>query len=305
MFEYILTLLVTLVGRFGAMLAIGLFVLTLVPLGKLGVGRRPDRKYRWMLGVLFGLLGIMGTYGGDIVFESYANLRGVYVITGGLLGGPLVGFLSGLIAGGHRFLIDIGGFSTIPCSLATLLEGTAAGYVSLHLKGNNLNWRAALVVGLVGESIHQIMVLSMAKPFDQAVELVKVIAVPMIAVNTFGAVLFVQTLHLLFEYRSQPRLQPHKPGHGHRQPDREPPPVRPEREDGPGDRAHHLEPGSRGRRGHRRAGPGPGPHRRGRGPPHSGPAAAHQGDPEGPGNGGARVPALQGGDRVRRRRTAP
>jgi two-component system sensor histidine kinase LytS len=202
MFQYILTLLVTLVGRFGAMLAIGLFVLTLVPLGKLGVGRRPDRKYRWMLGVLFGLLGIMGTYGGDIVFESYANLRGVYVITGGLLGGPLVGFLSGLIAGGHRFLIDIGGFSTIPCSLATLLEGTAAGYVSLHLKGNNLNWRVALVVGLVGESVHQLMVLSMAKPFEQAVELVKVIAVPMIAVNTFGAVLFVQTLHLLFEYRS-------------------------------------------------------------------------------------------------------
>ncbi len=145
----------------------------------------------------------MGTYGGDIVFDSYANLRGVYVITGGLLGGPIVGFGAGLIAGGHRFLIDIGGFSTIPCSLATLIEGTAAGYVSLHLKGNNLNWRAALLVGLVGETIHQIMVLSMAKPFEQALELVKVIALPMIAVNTFGAVLFVQTLHLLFEYRSK------------------------------------------------------------------------------------------------------
>ena len=202
MFEYILTLLVTLVGRFGAMLAIGLFVLTLAPIGNLGVSRRPERQYRWMLGLIFGLLGIMGTYGGDMVLGSYANLRGVYVITGGLLGGPLVGFLAGLIAGGHRFLIDIGGFSTIPCSLATFLEGTAAGYVSMHLKSNNLSWRAALVFGLVSESIHQLMVLSMAKPFDQALELVKVIALPMIAVNTFGAVLFVQTLHLLFEYRS-------------------------------------------------------------------------------------------------------
>ncbi len=135
MLEYILNLLMTLVGRFGAMLAIGLFVLTLSPLGKLGVNRRPEKKYRLMLAIIFGLLGIMGTYGGDIVFDSYANLRGVYVITGGLLGGPIVGFGAGLIAGGHRFLIDIGGFSTIPCSLATLIEGTAAGYVSLHLKG--------------------------------------------------------------------------------------------------------------------------------------------------------------------------
>lgn len=202
MFEYILTLLMTLVGRFGAMLAIGLFVLTLAPIGKLGVNRRPEQQYRWLLGLIFGLLGIMGTYGGDIVLGSYANLRGMYVITGGLLGGPLVGFLAGLIAGGHRFLIDVGGFTTIPCSLATFLEGIAAGYVSMHLKGNNLSWRAAFVFGLVAESLHQLMVLSMAKPFDQALELVKVIALPMIAVNTFGAVLFVQTLHLLFEYRS-------------------------------------------------------------------------------------------------------
>lgn len=202
MFEYILNLLMTLVGRFGAMLAIGLFVLTLAPIGKLGVGRRPDRQYRWMLGIIFGLLGIMGTYGGDVVLGSYANLRGVYVITGGLLGGPLVGFLAGLIAGGHRFLIDIGGFCTIPCSLATFLEGTAAGYVSMHLKGNNLSWRAALVFGLVAESLHQLMVLTMSKPFDQALELVQVISLPMIAVNTLGAVLFIQTLHLLFEYRS-------------------------------------------------------------------------------------------------------
>nr|WP_321259133.1 LytS/YhcK type 5TM receptor domain-containing protein [uncultured Pseudodesulfovibrio sp.] len=203
MFEHILDLLVTLIGRFGAMMAIGLFVLTLSPLGKLGVNRRPEKKYRIMLAVLFGMLGIMGTYSGDIVFDSYANLRGVYVITGGLLGGPIVGFGAGLIAGGHRLLIDIGGFSSIPCGLATFLEGIIAGYVSTHLKGNNLNWRAALFVGLGGETMHQLMVLTMAKPFDQAVDLVKVIALPMIAVNTFGAVLFVQTLHLLFEYRSK------------------------------------------------------------------------------------------------------
>ncbi|WP_022660304.1 LytS/YhcK type 5TM receptor domain-containing protein [Paucidesulfovibrio longus] len=200
---YILNLLLTLIERFGAMLAMGLFVLSLTPLGKLGVIRKPDPRYRLVLAVIFGCFGILGTYGGDVVYESYANLRGVSVITAGLLGGPVVGFGAGLIAGGHRFLIDPSGFSSLPCGLATFLEGCFAGWVFHRLRGNSLNWRVALLVGLVGETTHQIMVLTMAQPFDQALALVKVIAIPMISVNTFGAVLFVQSLHMLFEYRSR------------------------------------------------------------------------------------------------------
>lgn len=203
MAHYILQLLITLVERFGAMLAIGMFILTLTPFAKLGVVRRPQHKYRILLAAIFGGFGILGTYGGDIVFESYANLRGMYMITAGLLGGPFVGFGAGAIAGGHRFLIDPVGFSTIPCALATFMEGVVAGLVSRRLKGNNLNWRVALVLGLSLETIHQLMVLTMAKPFSQALSLVKVIAIPMIVVNTLGAVLFVQALHMIFVYRSK------------------------------------------------------------------------------------------------------
>ncbi len=203
MSHYILQLLITLVERFGAMLAIGIFILTLTPIANLGVIRRPERRYRILLIAIFGGFGILGTYGGDIVFESYANLRGMYMITGGLLGGPVVGLGAGLIAGGHRFLIDPVGFSTIPCALATLMEGIVAGLVSRRIRGNNLNWRVALTLGLSLETIHQLMVLTMAKPFSQAVSLVKVIAIPMIFVNTLGAVLFVQALHMIFVYRSK------------------------------------------------------------------------------------------------------
>lgn len=203
MSEYILELLLSLIERVGAVLAVGLFLLMLTPMSRLGVVRRPGRQYRWVLALLFGGFGILGTYTGDVVFESYANLRGVYVITAGLFGGPFVGTGAGLIAGLHRFFLDPFGFSSIPCSLATVLEGAASGYISTRLKSNNLNWRAALAIGLVGETLHQLMVLTMAKPFDQAVELVKVISIPMIVVNTFGAVLFVQVLHMLFQYRSR------------------------------------------------------------------------------------------------------
>lgn len=200
---YILQLLLSLVERMGAVLAVALFLLMLTPMSKLGVVRRPEPRFRLLLAVIFGFFGILGTYGGDVVFDSYANLRGVYVITAGLFGGPVVGTGAGLIAGLHRFLIDPTGFSSIPCGLATFLEGMAAGYISTRLKGNNLNWRAALTIGLVGETVHQLMVLTMAKPFEQALELVQLISLPMIVVNTLGAVLFIQSLHMFFEYRTR------------------------------------------------------------------------------------------------------
>ena len=203
MADYILNLVITLVERVGAMLALGMMILTLTPIADLGVVRKPEPRYRLLLAVIFGCFGILGTYSGDIVYGSYANLRGVYMITAGLLGGPIVGTGAGLIAGAHRYLIDPTGFSTIPCALATFLEGVTAGYVSTRIKGNSLNWRVALVLGLSMETVHQFMVLTMAKPFSQALELVQVIAIPMIAVNTLGATLFVQSLHMLFEARSR------------------------------------------------------------------------------------------------------
>jgi len=201
--DYILHLLITLVERVGAMLALGMMILTLTPIADLGVVRKPEPRYRLLLAAIFGCFGILGTYSGDIVYGSYANLRGVYMITAGLLGGPIVGTGAGIIAGAHRYLIDPSGFSSVPCALATFLEGVVAGYVSTRIKGNSLNWRVALVLGLSMETVHQFMVLTMAKPFDQAVALVQVIAIPMIAVNTLGATIFVQSLHMLFEARSR------------------------------------------------------------------------------------------------------
>ena len=203
MAENIVQLLLSLIERVGVVLAVGLFLLTLTPMSRLGVVRRLESKYWFLQAVVFGGLGILGTYTGNVVFESYANLRGMFVITGGLFGGPLVGTGAGLIAGVHRFAIDPFGFSSVPCALATVLEGIAAGYVSTRLKGNNLNWKAALYLSLGGESLHQLMVLTMAKPFEQALDLVKVISLPMIVVNTFGAVMFVQVMHMMFQYRSR------------------------------------------------------------------------------------------------------
>jgi len=153
--------------------------------------------------VFFGLFGILGTYSGNAIFNSIANLRAMAVIAGGLFGGPVVGLGAGLLAGGHRFLIDPFGFSAFPCSLATILEGLFAGYIHTHWRDKYLNWQLAMVLAFVGEILHMGLVLLMSRPVDQAIELVEVIALPMIIGNTLGAGLFIHVIKTLYEFRER------------------------------------------------------------------------------------------------------
>ncbi len=187
--------------RFGLLLAGGFAIMTVTSLDKLGPRR--DRPF-WatlLLVALFGLFGVLGTYTGNAVFKSFANLRAMVVITAGLFGGPGVGFGVGFIAGAHRYLIDIGGFSALPCGLATMLEGAAAGMIARRYPGNSLNWRLAMALCLVGETLHMGLVLLFSHPVEEAVALVQVIALPMIVFNSLGAGLFVKALDLQTRFK--------------------------------------------------------------------------------------------------------
>ncbi|OIN99393.1 MAG: transcriptional regulator [Desulfovibrionaceae bacterium CG1_02_65_16] len=187
--------------RFGLLLAGGFAIMTVTNIDKLGPRRDRPLWATVLLVVMFGLFGVLGTYSGNVVFQSFANLRGMVVVTAGLFGGPVVGIGGALIAGGHRYLMDIGGFSALPCGLATLIEGTAAGLVSWRYHGNSLDWRLAFLLCLGGEILHQGLVLSLSRPFPMAVAVVQVIALPMIVFNSIGAALFVQALNLQVSYR--------------------------------------------------------------------------------------------------------
>lgn len=189
-------LFVTLSQRFGLLLAGGFAIMTMAPFERMNMGRERPAWATVAVTVLFGLFGILGTYTGNYVFHSYANLRAIGVITAGLFGGPVVGMGAGLIAGSHRYLIDIGGFSSLPCALATFLEGTAAGLLARRFPGYSLDWGVAMALGLVGESVHMGLVLALSWSFDEALEVVRVIAGPMIVINAMGAAVFVKALRL-------------------------------------------------------------------------------------------------------------
>jgi two-component system sensor histidine kinase LytS len=176
---------------------LGLFAITLILLTRFAVVKKflmgkASRYEKLALSVVFGVFGIAGTYMGVPVQNAIANSRVVGVVLGGILGGPLVGFSAGLIAGGHRFLIDVGGFTAVACGIATVVEGFAGSVLYHRIKRRRFDAPAALVTGIMVEVLQMLIILLLAKPFDAALALVKVIALPMIVVNALGLAVFVE-----------------------------------------------------------------------------------------------------------------
>ena len=196
-------LILALAERLGLIVAGAFLLLTITPIHKMRLRKGPAWKSTLLQVLFFGAAGILGTYGGNLVSQSVANLRAMAVITGGLFGGPVVGIASGLIAGGHRILIDIGGFSAVPCGLATMIEGAVAGLLTLYLKERSVDWRWAAGLALGGETMHMGMVLALSHSFKEAVELVRIIAPSMIILNTVGAAAFVQVINVVFRFRAR------------------------------------------------------------------------------------------------------
>ncbi|MBN2259043.1 MAG: histidine kinase [Clostridiales bacterium] len=143
-------------------------------------------KDKILLAVFFGGIGILGTYSGIPYMGAIVNNRVIGVVIGGLIGGPFVGFLAGLIAGGHRFLIDVGGFTALSCGISTIIEGTIAGYFSSFYYNADNKVSFSFLTGLIVESIQMIIIIIIARPIEDAVILVEKIAIPMIIVNSIG-----------------------------------------------------------------------------------------------------------------------
>lgn len=90
-----------------------------------------------------------------------------------------------------------------PCALGTLLEGVTAGIVSTRLKDGVLKWRVAVLLGLIGESVHMGFVLALARPFDMAWAVVKLIGPPMIILNAIGAGCLVEMIRMVVRNRER------------------------------------------------------------------------------------------------------
>lgn len=149
------------------------------------------------MGFFFGGLGIIGTVTGIPFKHAIVNTRVIGAAAGGLLGGPITGLIAGLIAGSHRFLIDLGGFTSLSCAISTLSEGIIAGLFSYRFYKSKYKIEYSIAVGLLCETLQMILVILIAKPTVDAIALVKIIAFPMIFTNSIGIGLFISVIENL------------------------------------------------------------------------------------------------------------
>lgn len=153
--------------------------------------RQNTFRNKVFLAIIFSLFGIFGTYYGFPIEGAIANSRVIGIMVGGLLGGPFVGMSAGIVSGIHRWAIDIGGFTSLACMLSTIMEGIVGSIAYKYRERFKRKWLLGFFITLFTEVIQMVIILFVAKPYNAAVNLVRIIAVPMILMNSLGVTLFL------------------------------------------------------------------------------------------------------------------
>ena len=142
------------------------------------------------LSFFFSLLSISGTYIGLNFNGAILNTRNMGVVAGGLLGGPYVAAITGLIAGIHRAIVNLGRETAIPCAIATIIGGFLTAYVSRFTKNKDRMFFAFLLAFVV-ENLSMALILLIQKDKALAQSIVKNFYIPMVFMNSVGAAILI------------------------------------------------------------------------------------------------------------------
>ena len=163
-----------------ALLFICLFFMTRIPRFKESL-QKPGHSpiERVVITLIFCIFAIFGTYSGINVEGSLVNVRIIAVISGGILFGPWIGIITGIVSGVHRYLIDVGGVTALPCLITSIIAGIISGYINRKVK-KSYRWIWGIVAGMACEVMTMLLILAMAEPFKLGLDIVSKIAFPMI-----------------------------------------------------------------------------------------------------------------------------
>lgn len=165
-----------------ALMLICLFFLTRTPLFRKLLHKENENHTALELAAvtaIFSLFAIFGTLSGINVEGSLINVRTIAIMSGGILFGPWVGIITGVISGTHRFLIDIHGPTSIPCLITSITAGFLSGYINKKVK-KALHWKVGILAGMLCETLTMVLILLMARPFSLGLDIVMNIAAPLI-----------------------------------------------------------------------------------------------------------------------------
>jgi LytS/YehU family sensor histidine kinase len=140
--------------------------------------------------LIFGAFSIFGTYVGiPLASGAIVNIRDFAPLMAGLLSGPIIGLAVGMIGGIHRLFL--GGFTCIPCGLSTVLAGIIGGAVHYFNKGKLIGIIPGVLLAILVELIHGGLTLLIARPFAEALEVVKIAIPAMMIANALGVAIAI------------------------------------------------------------------------------------------------------------------
>ena len=163
-----------------------------------------EHAYRTMdqliLVVIFGGFCIFSTCTGVKVNGAIQNTRVLGALAAGLLGGPMVGMGAAAIGAIHRFIYDPTGFTSLACAMSTLFEGLLGSFMWLIFRRRDRKQTplSLFLITAFAECSQMGFILAIARPFSDALALVRVIAVPMTLVNSLGMILFFSVFDEVF-----------------------------------------------------------------------------------------------------------
>ncbi|WP_269849603.1 LytS/YhcK type 5TM receptor domain-containing protein [Methanosarcina horonobensis] len=156
-------------------------------------GRLSGSSRIWLV-MSFGLLSVYGTMRAVPVDGILVNFRDLGPMLAGLLGGPLIGGLTGLIGGIYR--LSQGGWTAVPCAVATIVAGLVAGGFSIFWK-RKLNYLKAIFLGILVECLHLLVIFPLLvypAPMEDITSVIRNSLPSMLLVNVLGLVLFMYIL---------------------------------------------------------------------------------------------------------------
>ncbi|HIF9108162.1 TPA: LytS/YhcK type 5TM receptor domain-containing protein [Photobacterium damselae] len=163
-----------------ALMLMALFLLTRTPLFQDIVKKKHRRPIETaMISLLFILFAVFSTYTGVKVDGSLVNVRIIAVISGGIIFGPWIGIPAGIIAGIHRYLIDIEGPTSVACLITSVIAGLLATWI--HKKCAPKHYaKLGILAGMVCEALTMTLIVVLSNNDSQAYTIVSHISFPMI-----------------------------------------------------------------------------------------------------------------------------
>lgn len=203
------SLFILLLERVGLIIIVA-YLLMNVPYFKKMMSERSNLSSQMQLLIVFGLFAAVSNFTGveirnneilsSQIFSKIsddaviANTRVLTISVAGLIGGPVVGIGVGIVSGITRYLI--GGVDAYTYVISSALIGLTSGYFGYRAMTNNRypNVLTGVILGAIMEVIQMICIIVFATNTEYALDIVKLIALPMIMINSLGVAIFLSII---------------------------------------------------------------------------------------------------------------